>query len=113
MQIFTFLTQLDGAGQVGPAQGGSQINGNWLLAQDVCASALELSALMVALKARQRSCDEFVEGFKKDFTRLGSSCVEFCEHQEYIPCKSHLSPSFEAEVVNVVNLKSGWQWNEN
>jgi hypothetical protein len=106
--ISTFLAQLEAAGQVGPAHGSSQMNGKRSLAQDVCAIALELSALLEALKARQRSCDEFVEGFKKDLIRVGSISAEFWVHQEYIPCNSHLSPSFEAEVMKVDNLKSGW-----
>jgi hypothetical protein len=55
LQIFTFLTQVKAAGQVGPAQGNSQMNGKRSLAQDVCAIALELSALLEELKARQRS----------------------------------------------------------
>jgi hypothetical protein len=105
-QIFTFLAHPEAAGQVGPAQGCSQMKGNWSLAQDVCTSALELSMLLEALKARQRSIEVFTEGFKKDLSMLGSNCVVFWEHQEYIPCNSHPSPSFEAEVMNVDNLKS-------
>jgi hypothetical protein len=50
---FTFLAQLEAAGQVGLSHEGSQINGKLLLAQDVRASALELSELLEALKARQ------------------------------------------------------------
>jgi hypothetical protein len=74
---FTFLAHSDTAGQVGPAQGCSQIKGNWSLVQDVCASALELSVLLDALKARQRSCVAFGDGFKKDLTIAGISCIVF------------------------------------
>jgi hypothetical protein len=102
---FTFLAQLAAAGHVGPAHGGSQINGNWLLAQDVCVSALELSVLLEALKARHRSLVAFAAGFKYVLIRSGISFV-FCEHQEYTPCTSHASPSFEAEVMKVESLKS-------
>jgi hypothetical protein len=49
----TFLAQLEVSGQVGPSQEGSQINGKRLFAQEVRASALELSLLLEALKARQ------------------------------------------------------------
>jgi hypothetical protein len=52
---FTFLAQLEVAGQVGRSQDGSQIKGNLSLVQDVCVSALELSVLLEALKARQWS----------------------------------------------------------
>jgi hypothetical protein len=104
---FTFLAQLEAEGQVGPSQEGSQINGNWSLAQDVCANALELSVLLEALKARHRSSDAFAEGFKKALIRVGSSCVGFWEHQEYAPSTSHRSSSLIAEVMNVDNLKSG------
>jgi hypothetical protein len=72
----------------------------------VCDSALELSVLLEALKARQRSCDAFAVGFKNDLIRRGRSGAAFLEHQEYIPCISHMLPSFEPEVMNVDNLKS-------
>jgi hypothetical protein len=45
--------------------------------QDVCASALELSVLLEALNARQRSCVAFGDGFKKDLTIAGISCIVF------------------------------------
>jgi hypothetical protein len=32
--------------------------------------------------------------------------VVFLEHHEYVPCTSHWSPSFEADVMNVDSLKS-------
>jgi hypothetical protein len=51
----TFLAQLEVSGQVGPSQEGSQINGNFLLAQEVRAIALALSELLEALNARQWS----------------------------------------------------------
>jgi hypothetical protein len=86
-------------------QRGSHIKGNWSLAQDVCISALVLSLLLEALKARQRSLVVFAGGFKNDLMRSGISLV-FWEHQVYPPCTSHISPSFEAEVMNVDSLKS-------
>jgi hypothetical protein len=100
--------QLDATGQVEPLQEGSQIKGNLSLAQDVWVIAVELSVLLEALKARQRSCDAFADGFKNDLMRLGIiSCVVFwAEHHEYTPCTSQLAPSFEAEVMNVDSLKS-------
>jgi len=105
---FTFLAQFAGVGQVGPVQRGSQIYGSWLLAQDVCVSALELSELLDALKARQRSLVAFAVGFKNILMRSGMSLVFLVlEHQEYPPCTSHISPSFEPEVMNVDSLKSG------
>jgi hypothetical protein len=80
-------------------QSGSHIKGNWSLAQDVCISALELSLTLEALNARQRSLVAFAGGFKYDFMRSGISLV-FWVHQVYPPCTSHISPSFEAEVIN-------------
>jgi hypothetical protein len=81
------------------------MKGIWLLAQDVCVRALELSVLLEALKARQRSLVAFAGGFRNVLMRSGMSFV-FCEHHEYPACTSHLSPSFEAEVMNVDSLKS-------
>jgi hypothetical protein len=97
--------QLAAAGQVGAMQSGSHTKGNWSLAQDVCVSALELSELLEALKTRQRSLVAFAAGFKYDLMRSGIILV-FCEHHEYPPCTSHISPSFEAEVINDDSLKS-------
>jgi hypothetical protein len=54
-ELITFLTHVDAAGQFGAAHGGSHMYGKRSLVQDVCASALELSLLLEALKARQRS----------------------------------------------------------
>jgi hypothetical protein len=81
VQYITFLTQLAAAGQVGPLQRGSHIKGSWLLAQDVCVRALELSVLLEALKARQRSLVALSVGFKKVLMRSGMSFV-FWEHHE-------------------------------
>jgi hypothetical protein len=50
---FTFLTQLETPGQGFLSEEGSQIKGKLSSAQDVCESALELSVLLEALKARQ------------------------------------------------------------
>jgi hypothetical protein len=52
---FTFFTQLETSVHVGSWQEGSQIKGKVSLAQEVRANALELSALLEALKARQWS----------------------------------------------------------
>jgi hypothetical protein len=87
-------------------QRGSQIYGSWLLAQDVCVRALELSLLLEALKARHRSLVAFAVGFKNVLIRSGRSLV-FWEHQLYTPFTSHSWPSFDAEVINVESLKSG------
>jgi hypothetical protein len=50
---FTFLAQLEAAGQVGLSQEGSQIKGKLSLLQEVRDNALELSLLLEASKARQ------------------------------------------------------------
>jgi hypothetical protein len=73
--FFTFFAQFAAAGQVGPAHDGSQIKGNASLAQDVCVRALELSELLEALNARQRSLVAFAEGFKNFLIRSGINGV--------------------------------------
>jgi hypothetical protein len=103
---FTFLAHFEAAGQVGPEQRGSQINGKRSLVHGVRIIALELSALLDALKARQRLWNASNDGFKNDCIMSGISFVWFWEHQEYSPSTSHLSPSLTPEVMNVDNLKS-------